>query len=268
MSLLDERFPERATAAGDGIVSWRGCGSGPTVVLLHGIGSGAASWLPCVLALERDARVIAWNAPGYGGSTRLANDAPRAADYASALRLLLDGLEVERCVLVGHSLGAMMAAAYAAAEPQRISGLLLLSPAQGYGSPQKQARRQQVESERLTALQTLGVGGMAERAPDRMLSQNADEEARAWVRWNMGLLDAAGYIQAVRMLCGDDIRNYLHAAHAAQVHCGAADRVTTPEDSKKLADEFGFTFGLIDDAGHACYVEQPEMVADIVRRLV
>jgi pimeloyl-ACP methyl ester carboxylesterase len=268
MSLLDERFPARGIAADDGVISWRECGRGPVVVLLHGIGSGAPSWLPCALALERDARVIAWNAPGYGASTSLGNKAPAAADYASALRQLLDGLEVERCVLVGHSLGAMMAAAYAAADAPRIANLVLLSPAQGYGSPEKQARRQQVEAERLTALETVGVGGMAARAPERMLSPKAGEEAREWVRWNMGLLDPAGYTQAVRMLCGDEIRNYLRTVHAAQVHCGAADSVTTPEDSRKLAEEFEFHFGLIDDAGHACYVERPEAVANIIRQLI
>jgi pimeloyl-ACP methyl ester carboxylesterase len=267
-ALLDERFPERRIASGERVISWRECGRGPVVVLLHGIGSGAASWLPCALALEPDARVIAWNAPGYGASTRLADEAPRASDYAAALRLLLDGLEVERCVLVGHSLGAMMAAAYAAADAPRLSTLLLLSPAQGYGGPDRQARRRQVEAERLAALETLGVDGMAARAPERMLSPLARGEMRDWVRWNMSLLDPAGYTQAVRMLCGDDIRVYLRRAHAAQVHCGAADQVTTPQDSGKLAEEFGFPFGLIEDAGHACYVERPEAVADIIRRFI
>ncbi|MFX5714251.1 alpha/beta hydrolase, partial [Acinetobacter baumannii] len=64
-------------------VAYRSGGSqGPVVLLLHGISSGAPSWLPCASLLAAHARVIAWDAPGYGSSSPLAQKAPRAADYA------------------------------------------------------------------------------------------------------------------------------------------------------------------------------------------
>src|SRR5256885_11891381 len=76
--------------------------------MLHGISSGAASWLDVALELAPRARVLAWDAPGYGRSTPLAPDAPTGADYARVLEQSLQALGVRRCLLVGHSLGALM----------------------------------------------------------------------------------------------------------------------------------------------------------------
>lgn len=265
MSLLEERFPERRIEVEGSVLSYRSCGKGPAIVLLHGIGSGAASWLPCALRLAQDAQVIAWNAPGYGASSPLANALPSAADYAARLQQLLATLGIERCVLAGHSLGAIMASAYAALHAESVSKLVLLSPAQGYGRAARRAQGQQVAQDRLAALANLGVNGMAEHRCGRMLSPQASDAARAWVRWNMQQLDPAGYTQAVHMLCGDAIQNYAPAGIAGAVVCGSADAITTAQDSRALATQFSLPFQLIDDAGHACYVEQPDAVAAAIR---
>ncbi|WP_016833404.1 alpha/beta fold hydrolase, partial [Herbaspirillum lusitanum] len=155
LSLLEGRFAESTVDLDDGsIVSYRSCGRGPVIVLLHGISSGAASWLQCALRLEKDAQVIAWNAPGYGRSTALPQMQPSAADYAARLELFLQALGVNNCLLVGHSLGAMMAAAYVGGSGggKRASRLLLVSPAQGYGSDAKRERGRQIAQERLDVL--------------------------------------------------------------------------------------------------------------------
>ncbi len=127
---LQQRFPERLVQLADGAqLAIRECGQGPVVVLLHGIGSGSASWLHCAQRLAAGNRVIAWDAPGYGLSTPLPPARPKACDYAACLELLLDALGVESCLLVGHSLGALMATAYAAGiGAARVRRLVLLSP--------------------------------------------------------------------------------------------------------------------------------------------
>ncbi|UUZ69878.1 alpha/beta fold hydrolase [Polaromonas sp. P2-4] len=139
LALLDSRFPQRIVALPSGAhVALRECGApgdAPTVVLLHGISSRAASWLhPAVLA-GAQVHVIAWDAPGYGDSTPLQGDAPLDTDYAARLHELLQVLDVRRCVLVGHSLGALMACAYARdLGANRVARVVLISPAGGYGA--------------------------------------------------------------------------------------------------------------------------------------
>src|SRR5450830_1061264 len=271
LSLLEGRFAESTIETALGLVSYRSCGSGtgPVVVLLHGISSGAASWLQCALRLEKDAHVIAWNAPGYGRSTALPQERPTAADYAQQLDAFLQALGIIDCVLVGHSLGAMMAAAYAGGGYRRAAKIVLMSPALGYGSAARRVRGQQIAQERLDTLRTIGVDGMAQRSPARMLSAQASDAQRAWVRWNIQWLNPQGYTQAVHLLCGDDLRAY--AADGAwgkipaTVACGSADVVTTPAASLELSRDLDLSFHLIDHAGHACYIEQAEAVAAVLR---
>ncbi|MFJ4346734.1 alpha/beta fold hydrolase [Pseudomonas sp. NPDC089401] len=258
LSQLQRQFGERLLPLDDGRQAVREAGSGAAIVLLHGIGSGAASWLQVALGLRQRARVIAWDAPGYGQSTPLPMASPRACDYAARLAGLLDALAVERCVLVGHSLGAMTAAAFAQRHPERVEQLVLLSPARGYGARPEQGRG--VRDKRLHDLATLGIASLAETRSAKLLSASASDSALAWVRWNMARLEPAGYRQAIELLCGDDLLRYQAQQVPCQVHCGSADSITTADDCRALAQAFAAPFQLIQGAGHACAIEQPETV--------
>src|ERR671937_1860789 len=129
--MLEERIARFAPRQSR-TISYREAGAGPALVLLHGIGSSSASWL---FQLESLAgyRLIAWDAPGYGGSAFLSTAEPRPADYAQALHEFLERLLLKDVVLVGNSLGCLMAGAYAAAHPERVRSMVLLGPAGGYG---------------------------------------------------------------------------------------------------------------------------------------
>jgi len=266
---LEARFPARAvTLRGGGVMSARECGSGPALVCLHGIGSGAASWLDTALLLAPQARVLAWDAPGYGASTPLAPAQPTAADYAERLGAMLDALDIDRCTLVGHSLGALTAASAArpgSALAERIARLVLISPAAGYGAPERAEERRRVHAQRIEALSGAGIAGMAARADTRLLSAGAGEQARQWVRWNMSRLNDGGYRQAIELLCGGDLLADLPPAMPVRVACGALDAVTPPAGCAEAARKCGVPLETIADAGHASYVERPEAVAALLR---
>ena len=246
---------------------------GPLVVLLHGISSSAASWLPCAQVLSQSMRVLAWDAPGYGNSTPVAQAAPRAADYAVRLQARLAALDVTPDVIVGHSLGALMASAYVAAAPAAMQPkcLLLLNPAQGYGQPGQEDKSRAVQAQRLSTLDQFGIAGMAESRHAHLLRPNATDEERAWVRWNMKRLNDGGYRQAVAMLSGDDIGAYLRkrpASTPAQVACGDVDGITPPQGCEALAKTFGLPFALVPAAGHASYIDAPDAVAGWIEHAV
>ncbi|MFJ4068175.1 alpha/beta fold hydrolase [Pseudomonas sp. NPDC089996] len=264
VSQLQRQFGERLLQLADGQQAVREAGSGEAIVLLHGIGSGAASWLQVALGLCQRARVIAWDAPGYGHSTPLPMASPRAGDYAARLASLLDALALERCVLVGHSLGAMTAAAFAQRHPERVSELVLLSPARGYGTRPEQGRA--VRDKRLHDLAMLGVERLAQMRSANLVSTNASDNALAWVQWNMARLLPVGYRQAIELLCGDDLLSYRQQSVPCQVHCGSADSITTADDCRALAQAFSAPFQLIHGAGHACAIEQPETVTGRLAR--
>ena len=175
---------------------------------------------------------------------------------------MLDALGIQRCVLVGHSLGAITAVAFASGvQQQRISRLVLISPAQGYGHPARAVQRQQVRDKRLQALEQLGIEQMAEQRSAHMLSPAASPQAQAWEQWNMARLNPEGYRQAIELLCGDDLLRHAPLTMPCEVHCGDADGITVPESCETLAKALGGTFELINDAGHASPIEQPSVVA-------
>ena len=101
-------------------------GSGPAILLIHGIGDSADSWLDIIPALARDYTVIAPDLLGHGQS-----DKPRAdysiAAYANAMRDLLAVLDVERVTVVGHSLGGGVAMQFAYQFPERCERICLIS---------------------------------------------------------------------------------------------------------------------------------------------
>lgn len=279
LSRLEAHFPERIVAVGGGAqVAVRdnaAPAAGLPLVCLHGIGSGAPSWMQVAQLLAPTARLVAWDAPGYGDSTPLPRRAPRAADYAQRLHALLDALDIGRCVLVGHSLGALVAAH--AARPDgpladRLAALVLISPAQGYGAPGKGTQRARVHIERLTRLAALGIGGMAAARSHQLLSDQASPLARQWVHWNMARLHEAGYRQAIELLCGADLLADLPSpgtrALPTTVACGTHDTVTPPAGCAEVAAHCGVPLQPIDGAGHACYVEQPDAVADLLTQVL
>jgi len=100
-------------------------GTGAPVVFLHG--AGIVEGFDCLLPIAERFRLIVPLMPGYG---RTALDPPVQSrdDAVAQIAAVLDGLELEETVLVGHSLGGWLAAATAARFPDRVSKLALAAP--------------------------------------------------------------------------------------------------------------------------------------------
>jgi pimeloyl-ACP methyl ester carboxylesterase len=103
-------------------------GTGPALVLLHGLGSSRAVWDPITPALAQCFDVIALDLPGFGDSPPLApGDEPTPARLAGAVAETLDSLAVATPHVVGNSLGGWVALELTAVMP--VASLTLLSPA-------------------------------------------------------------------------------------------------------------------------------------------
>lgn len=99
----------------------------PAVVLVHGLGDKAArDWTGLIPLLARDHRVLTFDLPGFGHSTK--DNAPYTPDnYAAFVRYVVETeLGTRPTLLVGHSLGGAIALRYAAQHPQDIKALVLV----------------------------------------------------------------------------------------------------------------------------------------------
>jgi len=100
-------------------------GTGFPVLLLHGVPTSSFLWRDVVPVVARTNRALAPDLPGFGYS-----DKPRGRSYAvpaqaDAVAALLDRLGIDRCALVGHDLGALVAADLIAREPERYTHLVV-----------------------------------------------------------------------------------------------------------------------------------------------
>jgi pimeloyl-ACP methyl ester carboxylesterase len=112
-----------------GKISILAAGEGETVLCVHGLGGTKASFLPTVAALADSYRVVAMDLPGFGESDKPIAAAYDAPWFARSVFSLLDALGVERAHLIGNSMGGRVAIEAGLNEPNRVEGLVLLSPA-------------------------------------------------------------------------------------------------------------------------------------------
>ena len=100
--------------------------SAPTVVLVHGLGdNGARDWATLIPVLARDYRVVAFDLPGFGRSSK-GNEYYSPDRYADFLRyLMVEHFHTRTFSLVGHSMGGAIALRYAARFPQEVTALVL-----------------------------------------------------------------------------------------------------------------------------------------------
>lgn len=107
-------------------VRYRMAGSGPVVLLIHGMAGSSRTWLPVMKILAQDYTVVAPDLLGHGESAKPIGDYSLGA-YASGLRDLLVGLGIESATLVGQSLGGGVAMQLAYQHPEICERLVLVA---------------------------------------------------------------------------------------------------------------------------------------------
>ena len=116
-------------------VSYVELGSGPPVVLVHGLSGSWQNWLETIPYLARAHRVIAVDLPGFGRSELPVEDVS-IPGYGRFLDGFMSEAGIDRAAVVGSSMGGLIAAQAAAAYPARVERLVLVS-APGLGRPQR-----------------------------------------------------------------------------------------------------------------------------------
>ena len=104
-------------------------GSGPTLLLIHGLGGQMRNFTHSLLErLKGDYRLIIVDRPGSGYSTRPPGASATIRAQADTVARFMDALRLERPLVVGHSLGGAIALSLALNHPEKVGGLALLAP--------------------------------------------------------------------------------------------------------------------------------------------
>jgi pimeloyl-ACP methyl ester carboxylesterase len=236
---------------------------------VHGFGGAASNWTLVAPALARRCRVLVPELPGHGGSSPLPAPVETLDAYADRVVAVLD----DPAVLVGHSLGAVVALRAAARHPDAVRGLVLAACA-GIGSGTRQAeravtlvafvkpgkrlsrRRRTVASTPLLKRVVFAVAGVAD---PRALDPRAAE----------GFLAGSGLYTDARTagdaLVRTDPRVELeHVRCPALVLHGARDLQVPLRDGFQYARLLDAPLRVIADCGHLLIGERPRAVVDAI----
>jgi pimeloyl-ACP methyl ester carboxylesterase len=251
-------------------------GSGPAVVLLHGQPGTGDDWERVSRRLEDRFTLVAPDRPGYG---RTGGSATGFAGNARAVLELLDRLELDRFIAVGHSWGGGVALAAAELHPERVTGLVLVASV-GPGEPVRWDDRllaAPVLGEAVAAL-TIGATGRllgtdrVQSLADRRLAGRTLQAVTALTRltgartrsrvWRSFVTEQRALLHEL-----DDLGPGLATLQMpVAILNGSADRVVRPAVGAMLSRAIPLsTHTVISGAHHLLPLDHPEAIADAVR---
>ncbi|MCZ3386096.1 MAG: alpha/beta hydrolase [Actinomycetia bacterium] len=265
----------------------------PTALMIHGLGGQATNWTDLMTEMVDDVAAWAPDLPGFGWSP-----APQDANYsltadAEIVSAMLEQLHAERgerVHLLGNSMGGAIAVLVAAARPDLVATLTLISPA----FPDLRPRRDTM------GVPVVALPGLGRQLLARMAQVPAERQVQGMVALNYG--DANAFTVERRAEAVAEVERRLalpHAgealsgaargllrafvdpgpsglwARAAQITCptlviyGGRDRLVDPRRSRRVARQMpNAQIVTLPKAGHVAQLEDPALVARFIRPLL
>ena len=246
-------------------IAYERAGAGPALVLLHGyVGDGATTWRRQIEALSDEFTVVAWDAPGAGGSS----DPPESfgmAGYSDCLAGFVAGLGLESPFIAGISFGGSLAIDFCRRHPAVPKALVLASAYAGWGG----SLPAQVADQRLRqalALADLTPDEFRDTLLPTMFSDGTAPDVVAEFGASMVAFHPAGF-RAMARASAEDLRDALpHVSPATLLVCGDRD-VRAPLDvARRLHAAIpGSRLVVLPGVGHVCNIEAPDEFNAAVR---
>jgi pimeloyl-ACP methyl ester carboxylesterase len=246
-------------------IAYERAGTGPAVVLLHGyVADGSTTWRQQIDALSDEFTVVAWDAPGAGGSS----DPPESfgmAEYADCLAGFVTALGLRRPSVVGLSFGGALAIDFCRRHPAVPQALVLASAYAGWGG----SLPADVAAQRLRQALTL-----AGTTPDEftaallptMFTEGTAQQVVDRFGANMLAVHPAGF-RAMARASAEDLRDALARVNAPTLLIYGDTDVRAPlEVARRLhAAIANSRLVVLPGVGHVCNVEAPHAFNAVVR---
>jgi 3-oxoadipate enol-lactonase len=235
-------------------------GTGPDVFLVHGVGGRRHVWNGVVDRLKSDFRCISFDLRGHGDSPK-PSEPFGLDDLVADLEALRARLDIDKAHVIGHSLGGMVAPAYARKHPRRVSSVGLLSTAAGR-SEEDRARARIV----VTSMAEKGVYSALDLLIPRWFTDEfirtepAIVEAR---RKQLIEMDPDIYLNTFRIYAETEMAPWLAEVTApALVLTGELDPGCSPRLNRIMAETLpNAELVILDGLRHSILVEAPDRVA-------
>ncbi len=233
-------------------------GQGRPIMFIHSFNQSKLTWFTHLsYFVERGYRVIAPDIPGHGGSDFVANE-HNIPTFAESFLVLMDQLEIDRCYVVGASLGGYIAFSMLSQSPDRIAGLVLSGTKAAPDSDlDKERRRKQI-----TELRNNGLSGFISGINRRLSSKTLEKDP--WTFDFMKALSLEGDVDSIAatleaMINKVDDRPMLSSIEIPTlIIVGDEDTFTPVERSNEMHDKIkGSEMVVMKNASHYCFLDDP-----------
>ena len=234
-------------------------GGGPTVLMLHGIGGGHLSFAPQVESLASQGyRAVAWDMPGYGRSAPI--EPYNFKGLAQSCITLIEALKCGDVVLVGHSMGGMVAQEVMARRPELVSKLVLCGTSPSFGKPDGEWQREFIAQRTAPLDAGKSMAELAEVLVPQIVGPGSLPEGVRLATHCMSLVPASTYRRALEALVTFDRRANLPLIQIPTlVVAGEHDPNAPPSMMKKMADAIArSTYLEMRGIGHLQNLEAPD----------
>lgn len=234
-----------------------GPSDGPALALLNSLGTDNRIWDGMISHLPSGVRAVRYDKRGHGLSDCPPENWGLDA-HVDDLEAVLDAAGATRVVLVGLSIGGLIAQSFAARRPSRVSGLALMCTAAKIGSAEMWASR-------MAAVEEGGMEQIGDGVLERWFTAEFRETAPDFPLYRNMLLrtPAHGYLQSCAALRDADLTDAAPRLTAPTLAiAGSEDGATPPALVEATARMIpGARYAVIDNAGHLPCIERPEATA-------
>ena len=234
-------------------------GSGPTVLMLHGIGGGHLAFAPQVETFASSGyRAVAWDMPGYGRSAPI--EPYTFKGLAESCITLVEGLKCGDAVLVGQGMGGMVAQEVVARRPELVRGLVLCGTTASFGQADDAWQREFLAQRTAPLDAGLSMTQLAQTLVPQMIGPASLPEGVRLAQHCMSLVNPSTYRRALQALLTFDRRANLPRIHVPTLLvAGQHDRTAPPAVMRRMAQSIaGSTFIELPGIGELQNLEAPD----------
>lgn len=248
-------------------------GDGDVLVLLHGFTGTSATWLPFIKQWEKNYRIVTVDLPGHGKTTGDAHISIQTV--SSHLSRLFDYLEIEKCHLLGYSMGGRTALSFAMWYPLYIETLILESASPGLHTEEERTER--IEKDTLLAKRLIDDGVKAfvdfwETIPLFQTQNKLSEQMKENIRAERLSQSAEGLAASLTSMGTGSQPSWWNQLDELNVPIclivGAEDEKFVRLNEQMDMHCHNSVYHVVPEAGHAVHLEQPELFSEIVEQFI
>ena len=229
----------------------------PPLVFLHGIGGAARAWRGQLDFFAGRFHAIAWDMPGYGGSTPLAKCS--IAALADALQDFLQQIGAAKPILVGHSIGGMIVQQLLAKHPHIAGAVVLAQTSPAFGKPDGDWQKAFIEARLGPLDRGETLVSLAPTLVKELVGDDPDVSGVELARDCMACVPEPTYRATMLALMGFDLRDALkNISVPTLVLSGSKDKNAPAPMMAKMASYIpSATYVELEGAGHLVNLERP-----------